>query len=240
LSCKIKIRKGSCFDLITITLTCFAFFIACPQSLAAEIKNSASETTLLKSALHDFDLKNYNEAFTLFKKAAPNDVSGTADSVIAIMSWERLIPHVHNVSNAKSTVFWGKKALPKIRSNALRKYIITFMSDAYNDIGVAHAKQHNYVVAFQYYKKAAKMGCADGQYNLGVLYAAGRGTIQDYKKAYAWISVGIAVGLNRKNDAVATKIQSGISQYLYAQGSLSKAKNLAKKYYKLYVPNVSP
>jgi len=44
----------------------------------------------------------------------------------------------------------------------------------------------DYAEAIQWYRKAAEQGHANGQCNLGVMYANGRGVMQDYAEAIQW------------------------------------------------------
>jgi uncharacterized protein len=46
----------------------------------------------------------------------------------------------------------------------------------------------------KWFKLSAEQGNASAQFNLGVMYDNGRGTIQNYVKGYAWYSVSSASG----------------------------------------------
>jgi len=40
--------------------------------------------------------------------------------------------------------------------------------------------------AIKWYRKAANLGYAVAQFNLGVMYDCGKGVPQDFEKAYVW------------------------------------------------------
>ncbi|MFQ6018756.1 MAG: hypothetical protein ACE5KF_11260 [Kiloniellaceae bacterium] len=70
----------------------------------------------------------------------------------------------------------------------------------------------DYTTALQEFKPLAEQGNADAQNNLGVMYADGRGVLQDYVGAHMWYNLAasrLAPGLNRdmavrNRDALAT------------------------------------
>jgi TPR repeat protein len=43
--------------------------------------------------------------------------------------------------------------------------------------------------------RLAAQGDADAQFNLGLMYAEGRGVPQDYKKAHTWFNISAANGI---------------------------------------------
>lgn len=102
---------------------------------------------------------------------------------------------------------------------------------AYN----AHLKSQNgglpqdYVQARKLFFKAAEQGHAAAQYNLGKLYAEGRGIPQDDIEAYAWANIAAAQG-----DSTAIGLRNRLRKKLDSD-SLSKAQALSKKYYEKYV-----
>ncbi len=62
----------------------------------------------------------------------------------------------------------------------------------WNDLGELYESalvndKPNYELAFYWYKKAAELGYADAQYNLGLLYRDGKGVKQDNNQAVSWI-----------------------------------------------------
>jgi len=109
-----------------------------------------------------------------------------------------------------------------------------------NELGIIYESFGNHVHAFQYYQKAAIMGSAVSQLNLAIMYARGIGVIQDDIKAYAWVAVAVAQGL-QDNDRqhAAEQLRSSLALTLAIQDKngtyLKKAKNLANQYYNLYV-----
>ena len=53
----------------------------------------------------------------------------------------------------------------------------------------------DYATALQEFKKAAEQGDARAQFNLGVMYANGRGVIQDDKEAVKWFRLAAEQGV---------------------------------------------
>ena len=47
-------------------------------------------------------------------------------------------------------------------------------------------EREDYIAAISFFKKSAKQGNAQAQYNLGFMYAQGLGVTQDYKQAASW------------------------------------------------------
>ena len=46
--------------------------------------------------------------------------------------------------------------------------------------------------AAEFYRRAAEMGLAGAQFNLGLMYASGQGVLQDYTLAYMWLNLAAA------------------------------------------------
>ena len=46
--------------------------------------------------------------------------------------------------------------------------------------------EHSYERAIEYYEQAAQLGHAEAQYNLGFMYATGKGVTKDELKAKEW------------------------------------------------------
>lgn len=83
--------------------------------------------------------------------------------------------------------------------------------------------------AVKCYQRAAEQGDADAQFNLGVMFYNGEGVPQDDKAAYAWFIIAAAQGHSN-----ATEARDLIAKEL-SPTDLSKAQDLSKKYYELYV-----
>ena len=113
-----------------------------------------------------------------------------------------------------------------------------------NNMCVAYEMERDYVQAFKCYERAATMGYALSQMNVAKLYMQGRGTIQDYAKAYAWISVSVAQGLDRDRQADAEKVKNALNYELKNQdktgAAVSCAEDLSRSYYKQYVLHEKP
>jgi hypothetical protein len=75
----------------------------------------------------------------------------------------------------------------------------------------------DYKQAVYWYRKAAKQGHANAQYNLGEKYARGEGVLQDNKKAYMWFN------LARYNGEKNTKSAFDIMKKLMAPVDIGKA-----------------
>ena len=73
--------------------------------------------------------------------------------------------------------------------------------------GLAAFEAGDFATVLQEWTPLAEAGDADAQYNLGFMYAFGEGVPQDYKEAYAWLSVAKANGLElaEKNLGIVTK-----------------------------------
>tara|TARA_R110000868_G_scaffold291709_1_gene552239 strand:+ start:7041 stop:7619 length:579 start_codon:yes stop_codon:yes gene_type:complete len=65
----------------------------------------------------------------------------------------------------------------------------TYATNASGLLGMGYQaeKQGNYSEAFKYYTQSAKLGDAQAQANLGVLYFFGKGTNTNYKKSLFWL-----------------------------------------------------
>jgi TPR repeat protein len=58
----------------------------------------------------------------------------------------------------------------------------------------AAAKKGDYATALRLWEPLAEQGNAEAQYNLGVLYAYGKGVVQDYKTAVKWFTLAAEQG----------------------------------------------
>lgn len=215
------------FRLIVSVSIFLAFFVISQQSLAADTQSNSSakaENALIKNAFKAYDMKNYKKAFGLFKRAAPNDATGSAQVMVGVM-----YEHGRGTPpNLKSALYWLGRSLEKTNNESLRRETICSM-------GMIYSKLRDFVVAFQYFKQAAMMGNSDAQFDSAQLFELGRGTIQDYVKAYAWVSVAIAQGLkNNKVQLGAEQFKNKVETYLNPY-QLNQANDLAKEYFNLYV-----
>ena len=62
------------------------------------------------------------------------------------------------------------------------------------DEGVAAADKGDYQTAFKEWKPLAEQGDASAQYNLGIMYAFGKGVPQNYTQAMDWYKKAAAQG----------------------------------------------
>ena len=60
--------------------------------------------------------------------------------------------------------------------------------------GVTAFQRGDYATALREFKRLAKQGLAPAQYNLGLMYANGRGVPQDYKTAVKWYRLAAEQG----------------------------------------------
>ena len=58
--------------------------------------------------------------------------------------------------------------------------------------GVAAYRAGDHKKAFRLWKPFAERGKAGAQFNLGVMYYKGEGVLEDYVRAYAWLSIAEA------------------------------------------------
>ena len=76
------------------------------------------------------------------------------------------------------------------------------------DEGLVAADKGDYQTAFKEWKPLAEQGYASAQYNLGIMYAMGKGIPQNYKIAYILFNLAASNGLNdtENRDKVLTKL----------------------------------
>ncbi|XP_048459791.1 death ligand signal enhancer isoform X2 [Rhincodon typus] len=70
------------------------------------------------------------------------------------------------------------------------------VSSILNIIGLKNMKAKDYDMAFSYFMVAANQGYSKAQYNVGVCYELGKGTVKDIKKAALYYSYAAAQGHN--------------------------------------------
>ncbi|XP_060693387.1 death ligand signal enhancer isoform X1 [Hemiscyllium ocellatum] len=70
------------------------------------------------------------------------------------------------------------------------------ISSILNIIGLKNMKAKDYDMAFSYFMVAANQGYSKAQYNVGVCYELGKGTVKDIKKAAVYYSYAAAQGHN--------------------------------------------
>jgi len=178
-----------------------------------------------------YNKKKYNEAIELYTKAT--DIFGDGNSAFNLGDMYLngdVVP-----KNLALAIDWYDKALFNLESyHYLRPLVL-------NQMGVAYNEQTDYVNAFDCYSKAAALGYVTSQLNLASMYASGQGTLQDFKTAYAWISIAITQGIkNKEHYANAIYLKNSLTQTLMrdqTKTALNDAKTLAQQYYVQYVPH---
>jgi len=145
------------------------------------IFSNLSFADLFRQANAAYELKDYQNAFKLFKRAAKKG-NPKAQYNLAYL-YDR---GVGTTKNLRQAIFWYKKAAAKKHINA-----------SYN---LAYLYQHanppiqNYKAALESYKVAAKLGSISALVNIGRLYFMGQGVKKNYSEAYSWFLLAIARG----------------------------------------------
>ena len=75
----------------------------------------------------------------------------------------------------------------------------------------------------------AQTGDASAQFNLGLMYASGKGVPEDDVEAYAWLNIAAAQG-----DAHAEAFKADISQRM-SQSQIAGAQKRSREYWTRYV-----
>ena len=92
------------------------------------------------------------------------------------------------------------------------------------DLAYEYYQQGNHAKAFEWITKAANQGDAVAQYNLGWMYALGKGVRQDDQKAVEWYTKAANQG---------HEYAQGILGWMYENGhGVSQDKSTAKRYYR--------
>ena len=81
----------------------------------------------------------------------------------------------------------------------------------------------------RWYRLAAGQGDAYAQYNLGLMYANGKGVTKDTVTAYAWLSIAAAQG-----DTLAKKAKEFFSKIM-TQSQIAEAQKRSREYWAQYV-----
>ena len=85
-------------------------------------------------------------------------------------------------------------------------------------------EREDYIAAISFFKKSAKQGNAQAQYNLGFMYAQVRGVTQDYLAAHKWHSIAYASGVELPRD-----VRDSIIKLMTAS-QINSARKLAKEW----------
>lgn len=111
------------------------------------------------------------------------------------------------------------------------------------DLAYEYYQQDNHAKAFEWITKAANQGDAVAQYNLGWMYALGKGVRQDYHKAVEWFTKAAGQGnakaqnnlggMYRQGQGVRQDYQKAVEWYTKAahQGDAWAQNNLGWMYY---------
>lgn len=101
-------------------------------------------------------------------------------------------------------------------------------------LSVKYYEEKDFRQSFTYCENLAKHGFAPAQLQLGLMYSAGFGTLEDDIKSYAWINTAIANGLPDSEWDVAMKQSDQLTTLLQQKGQLETAEDLTKIYFKKY------
>ncbi len=189
--------------------------------------------------------KNIHEGATqlydLLEEISKYDDNGTTESTLASGYLQgKIIP-----KNLSRAIYWYEKGLEKVTDGKLQHLIML------NDLAAAYSENNDHLNSFRHFKRAAELGFVLSQYNLSKDYAQGRGTIRDYKKSYAWVSIAIAQGLPGSNGITALEnhtnaenLKTWLEYKLKKQDNtgeaLKEAEALAQQYFNEYVLNEKP
>ena len=83
--------------------------------------------------------------------------------------------------------------------------------------------------ALTQYRRLAKQGLANAQYNLGVMYDNGEGVPEDAVYAYAWLSIAAAQGNTYAKEG------KELVAKLMTQAQITEAQKRSRKYWTRYV-----
>ncbi len=182
-----------------------------------------------------FQVQNYVLAYKwLSSSDATKDDSGISQFSLGYM----YLYSLGTQQNLDKAIYWFNLAVDHAHND---------ISAIWGNLARAYAMKQNYRTAFDYYTAAAKLGDAYSQMRLAWLYQQGKGTIQDNIQAYAWASTAVANGFKKdeygniyktnENNAIALRNSIALSLSLADKSGkgLAKARELAKKYYQLYV-----
>jgi TPR repeat protein len=178
-----------------------------------------------------YSKQEYRKAFKLYSQIASFDKTGSAQFNLGKMyenGWGVR-------ANSLQAIYWYKQAFTQSQYQPFKLMVL-------NQLGFAYVNIQNYLAAFQCYKRAAEAGVPLSQYNLARLYSRGLGTIEDDVKAYAWVSLAVAKGMeNQQQQKAAQQLQMSLDvslakeQTATKQPLVKKAHELAKQYYDKYV-----
>ena len=103
---------------------------------------------------------------------------------------------------------------------------VLFSANSFAGVDEADAAYDNgaYKKAFHLFKKAAEQNKADAQFNLGMMYGKGNGTVRNYVRAHMWWNITSA----QYGDTEA-QYNLGIIENEMTSADISKAQNMARK-----------
>ena len=90
--------------------------------------------------------------------------------------------------------------------------------------GVVAYEKGDYSTALRLFRPLAEQGDAAAQYNLGLMYASGRGVPQDYASAHMWLNLA---AVNGDKDAV--KARDMVAAHM-TPAQIAKAQKLAREW----------
>ena len=85
--------------------------------------------------------------------------------------------------------------------------------------GLTAASQGDYATALKEWTPLAKQGYAQAQYNLGIMYEAGRGVLQNYQTAVKWYTLAAEQGYAQAQNNLGLMYGNGegvLQNYIYA------------------------
>jgi TPR repeat protein len=157
------------------------------DKIAGSAKEDCDQTKKYSKKVND------REAFKLHKKAAEQ---GDAEAQFSLGWWYYREQEV--VSNYNEAVRWFRKAAeqdyPEAQKMLDEIHHGSWVAESVDegsaqedyDRSVAYYKKGNYREAIKWLRKSSEQGFVEAQYNLGAMYANGKGVIQSYEEAFKW------------------------------------------------------
>ncbi|MBA4249699.1 MAG: hypothetical protein C0432_02885 [Candidatus Puniceispirillum sp.] len=191
------------------------------ESSFSEKENAEPNTPLLKSQ------KITQESEKILTSNQELPVGFSAD----LLEFEKQSRHQYAETLFKiGCHFEGGKGVPQDFGQAFSYYVKAANLDyisAFHNLGCFYSSpdygvEINYPKAIQYFQYALKNGCVLSAYNLGVLFAEGKGCAQNYKTAFDYFKVaeenGCEESYNTAFDYLSRAEEKGDEEDLYLLG----------------------
>lgn len=156
-----------------------------------------------------YDLGNYDKALEYYRQALSTRVSVLGkDHPDTASSYKNIGSVLYELGDYDKALEYHKQALG-IREKVLGKeHPHTALS--YNITGILFYKRGEYKNAFEWFYKAANLGVADAQYNLGHMYENGYGIEQSYETAVYYYSKASEQNYAKAQNELGVKYRLGL------------------------------